>query len=606
MAANPLLYRNLYTLLGYFTNRDPRFDESLSRPTFNGSPFNEIQSELAKRFPNYAYKLDLIAPFDPQKFKGFLEEVTSDPGFLQEFYDKLEQAVWTNDWSSLEPESGEEAAGPQAGQPSGEVPVNPEQIPDIAQKGSSSAFPSIPSGSFSTFSSRPIVRQYPFRSGKEGGFGEGTAATSKTVAPKRTRLLGADGRPIGSSGGSQILGPDGKPIRQVQISRLAGPDGQLLGRPIPRYPAAGLSNVTKNMGSQIGIGAHKLTTRAPGFIRGFLPEGIGGIFGRGGAGKGSFLNNFSRGRGGFGIPNFFGGGGGRRGGFPGGSRFGNGGRNLLRSGGKKWLLWLLLLLLLGGMFFSLFGPGQDNEKLTVKIEKKAPTQVDNGQIINYTINVTNLASSSAEIQVTDALPSGVEFVDANPKPDKIGNPLVWFLKNVGGNQIKAITLSVKPTISDAWIQNNVEAINLSTSGGGVSPGGGEAPTQDNCGKYLLNNPLGNFGDPTCNFMKDDLFNLIKQNDPENAIEWFNGIVPCESSYNPNAYNFDSTSGFGGYGLYQMNPAGKGTGQFDRGDVDWRFQTSNAINHNKYIISLGGKWSYWACAYKFPDYKPISR
>ena len=120
------------------------------------------------------------------------------------------------------------------------------------------------------------------------------------------------------------------------------------------------------------------------------------------------------------------------------------------------------------------------------------------------------------------------------------------------------------------------------------------PTKDNCGgKYNLNNPIGNFGDPVCDFDKQKMGAQLQQEDAANAQRW-DSIIECESTYNPNAHASHESIGTpdaaGAWGLSQM---GRGkNGQFDHGDVNWSLQISNMINYNKQI---GGSFKYWACA-----------
>ncbi len=134
------------------------------------------------------------------------------------------------------------------------------------------------------------------------------------------------------------------------------------------------------------------------------------------------------------------------------------------------------------------------------------------------------------------------------------------------------------------------------------PGGGTPPTTNDCsGKYNLStNPLNdNFGDPSCDFSESQLYDLLRSLDPSRADYWFFTIVPCESVYNSNNYNGASTSG-SAWGLYQMGHEAYPTlgiprqmnSPFDRGDVDWRLQTSNAVNYNN---GLGNTFDYWGCA-----------
>ncbi|HWY78940.1 MAG TPA: hypothetical protein VNW29_01140 [Candidatus Sulfotelmatobacter sp.] len=125
-----------------------------------------------------------------------------------------------------------------------------------------------------------------------------------------------------------------------------------------------------------------------------------------------------------------------------------------------------------------------------------------------------------------------------------------------------------------------------------------ANTSTCSGKYKLTNPRKmNFGDPSCNFTKNDLYTLLKQQDPANASRWFNTVVPCESGYNPNAYASPATGTpdkGGAWGLFQMGQ-GK-NGKYDHGDVDWHLQSSNSVTYNKSVIN--GNWRYWACARAF--------
>lgn len=158
------------------------------------------------------------------------------------------------------------------------------------------------------------------------------------------------------------------------------------------------------------------------------------------------------------------------------------------------------------------------------------------------------------------------------------------------------------------------------AGGNCTPNGAPItadytpPSADACGgKYTANmskNPTGeNFGDPTCNFDKDGLHNLLRTEDPTNADFWFNEVVRCESGYNPNAYAGHAEIGTpdpgGAWGLYQMGsstppgsppPAEGRGGANDRGDVPWVLQTKNAVSKGKQLGGTrAGLARYWACA-----------
>ncbi|KKR58142.1 hypothetical protein A2409_00565 [Candidatus Curtissbacteria bacterium RIFOXYC1_FULL_41_36] len=143
-------------------------------------------------------------------------------------------------------------------------------------------------------------------------------------------------------------------------------------------------------------------------------------------------------------------------------------------------------------------------------------------------------------------------------------------------------------------------------GGGPEPPN-VPPNSNDCsdspvGPYELTNPLGNFGDPNCDFSISELADLLDQYDPANALKWI-AIIGMESGYNPNSYNPGSTAGQA-FGLVQMGHAAypeygldyqiadPGT-EYDRGDVEWHLQVYNAIHYNNEIIS--GSFCYWEAA-----------
>ena len=149
--------------------------------------------------------------------------------------------------------------------------------------------------------------------------------------------------------------------------------------------------------------------------------------------------------------------------------------------------------------------------------------------------------------------------------------------------------------------------------GGAANEGFTKATKDNCGgkydftdKHRDKNPLGNYGDPSCNFSKEKVAALIKEKDAKHLHEWYDMIIKRETggTYDPNVFaepagQQAALDAGGAWGLYQMgssNPAGqdpsaKGkNGQYDRGDVNWEVQTTNAINHNTKVLKCNFK--YW--------------
>lgn len=244
---------------------------------------------------------------------------------------------------------------------------------------------------------------------------------------------------------------------------------------------------------------------------------------------------------------------------------------------------------------------------TIDIEKTGPKVVDNGQDIPYQIKVTNNGVAPVDIDITDPIPNNTEFVDASDLAGNVSGVITWHVTGIAPGASRTVTMTVKPLVNDTYITNQASAT-ISAGGGsgsgtntggntgtggtnqGGNSGGNTAANNDNCGgKYSLNNPIGNFGDPNCNFNKSDLFQAFQQADPTNAEYWFNVVIPCESGYNPDSYNPNSTDGDGAFGLTQM---GRGqNGQYDHGDVNWPLQASNSVNYQHQITG----WTYWACA-----------
>ena len=242
--------------------------------------------------------------------------------------------------------------------------------------------------------------------------------------------------------------------------------------------------------------------------------------------------------------------------------------------------------------------GEDQDvtgRATIDILKDGPKEVPNGEDIIYTLLVTNRGSGVANVSVKDKIPENTSYKSSDGEFNEAQNQVSWTVSGLASGAKKLLNLIVTPTAEDVWVVNQAEG---TTTGGSVPEPGNIPPTQDNCsGTYRLGNPLGNFGDPACNFDKDNLYALLKQSDPVDADFWFLTVVRLESTYNPNAFNGSSTSGQGAYGLFQMNPSGRGNGQYDRGDVEWQLQTTNAVNYNKLIAGLGLKWCYWEAAHE---------
>ena len=240
--------------------------------------------------------------------------------------------------------------------------------------------------------------------------------------------------------------------------------------------------------------------------------------------------------------------------------------------------------------------GQTTNPLQVTINC-TPADIPVGKTSVCTINVTYPGSAS-DINVVATIYPKAEYVtgSANNKGvyDATNQTVSWDAKQEKLSLATPINLTFKLTVKKTIDTQGVPITASASVSGGTIGGGNVAANKNNCGgNYTLNNPIGNFGDPQCNFTKQAFGAELNQLDPSHKYTW-DCIARYESTggtgYDPNAYNGNSTSGFGAYGLFQMNPPGKGNGQYDNGAVNWTVQISNAINYNKTV--LGGNFSYW--------------
>jgi hypothetical protein len=246
--------------------------------------------------------------------------------------------------------------------------------------------------------------------------------------------------------------------------------------------------------------------------------------------------------------------------------------------------------------------------LTITLTTSKP-EYENGEDIVYTVSYTydtTVGKTPLEdIVLYDTIPSNASFVSTTgvQTPDSTTSVVNWSLKDPTNQS--AFTITLHPTSDDVYVTNTVAARVIAASSGSVA-----ASTND-CGYDGYNmfmfgrhpwpwppipNNL-NYGDPNCEVTdavnnpahRDLIYQQINSLDPQNTVLWFYCIAYGESTWNPNAYLGASTSGYGAYGLFQMNPTGHGVNSYDAGDVDWRNQIQNAINYNHQV---GDQFSVW--------------
>lgn len=266
----------------------------------------------------------------------------------------------------------------------------------------------------------------------------------------------------------------------------------------------------------------------------------------------------------------------------------------------------------------------------LKITKTGPATASLNDPLPYQIDVA-YPGTATDIIVQDHLPDNTDYVDSAPpaKFDPATRTAVWNLKDFvasqGGvltNPSASLKINLKATADNSTLVNQAQGEVIGAGTQPNAPSGGApiadgyvpyAPSSNNCSgkydfsKYPEQNPLGNYGDPQCNFSKDSLYKLLqsKESNPEFVHIWFDVIIPEESGYSPQAWappvgqQLQLDSG-GAWGLYQMgssNPPGQSppspgqNGVYDRGDVNWELQTSNAYNDWK-IRNHCNFYPYW--------------
>jgi hypothetical protein len=318
---------------------------------------------------------------------------------------------------------------------------------------------------------------------------------------------------------------------------------------------------------------------------------------------------------------------------------------------RKFVMWLVILNILLTLAFIIIpiviivvvvGGGytvtkqnQDNNTnnsqntLKLTVDKTGPANVANGTNIQYTISYA-FPLSAQNLSITDTLPDNATYVSSPAKVtyDAASHLLTWKLSDnmpapngglyTSANLTGSFTFTVKPNNNDSYVVNPKAHGEVTGASGGSSSGtpvnaaDNVPPSNNTCnGTYTFTSPeKTNFGDPNCTFTKDKLLNVLVGLDPTWATQWNTNIAACESSYNPNAYNGNSTSGTGAYGLFQMNKNNPGS---DAGFVNWPIQAKNAVDRSNLIQSSpqllydgtsknvlkapGRKFCYWDCAKK---------
>lgn len=318
---------------------------------------------------------------------------------------------------------------------------------------------------------------------------------------------------------------------------------------------------------------------------------------------------------------------------------------------------IFLLMLLAFLIVGILSDGQighpNPDETPVSIIKTGPPEVPNNTNIIYRFIVT-FDGVADDILIRDAIPKDTEYVASSPNAKTLDTngdetsdvtlvkSVEWSLRDIQNTapqsifSLQTLSLTVRPLKSDVYIINQATSVLIGGSGNpSITPGesGYIPPSDDDCGGYyaadiLKNSIHKNFGDPNCTMLanqrpedKDRLHTHLTQLDPEYADYWFATIIPCESSFRANAFYTGSPSSGGAWGLLQMGasyagdgpgptpglppPIAGNNGEYDRGDVNWQLQASNAVNYNNLLRTIPDpitedpndslEWQYWQCA-----------
>lgn len=267
------------------------------------------------------------------------------------------------------------------------------------------------------------------------------------------------------------------------------------------------------------------------------------------------------------------------------------------------------------------------EAILLQLVKEGPTTAAAGSLLRYTINAA-YNGAAEDIIVTDKIPIGTTFFIATQPYayDPITRTVTWHTKetNPSNPSTATLILSLTANVNNNYIINIARGTAIAAAGTANNNNCGGKYTSDLAKNWLF--PL-NFGDPACDFNKQDLRDLLHKLDPVNEAWWYTHVIPCESGYNPNIWRdpniITHTPDAGGaWGLFQIGSStimepeslysnhsnrrnvtkadvvqqpGLAAGiwghgkEYDRGDVDWRLQVEYAVN----LLKSRGR-SYWAC------------
>ena len=259
------------------------------------------------------------------------------------------------------------------------------------------------------------------------------------------------------------------------------------------------------------------------------------------------------------------------------------------------------------------------EQNPLSVQKTGSDEVGNEGEIKYTISVS-YPFEAEDVIVIDPLPIEVAIIpeknttiQCTPTNEQAGTPeyadkdvapcvagsreIRWSAKENGLtppiNTSFDVVVKALPSANDSWVVNTATGTTIITEVDGENL----SASTTNCGlpeyqqwmDILPGEKKGlNYGDPACTFTRDGLASLLQQLDPDDALDWY-CLAEHESKYNPNAYNPNSTSGRGAYGLFQMNPPGSWS-EYDNGYVKWELQAYNAVTYRR--DEINDSWAYW--------------
>ncbi|MEM4246178.1 MAG: DUF11 domain-containing protein, partial [Candidatus Bathyarchaeia archaeon] len=125
-----------------------------------------------------------------------------------------------------------------------------------------------------------------------------------------------------------------------------------------------------------------------------------------------------------------------------------------------------------------YGPKGAAKEVTIytlpqlKIDKIGPSVTYPGATYSYTITVENVGGATAStVVLTDSLPTGLTYIDADPDPSSHNGVITWNLETISPGASKSVTLTVQVdgNVPDGTSLNNIASVSWKHDGDDLGP-----------------------------------------------------------------------------------------------------------------------------------------